>query len=126
MDPTRAPRVLIVDDAPQIRTLFGRLLTRAGMAVTVAEDGLAGLAQARGHAPDVILCDLDMPRMDGLTLCRALRDDPATRAVPIVLVSGSGSVEARAALDAGCDAVLDKPCSGELLVQTIRRLLHLP
>jgi len=123
MDATRSPRVLVVDDAPQVRHVFGRFLSTSGMAVTFAEDGLLALAQARGHVPDVIVCDLDMPNMNGLELCRTLRDDPATRRIPILVVSGCGSEEAHAALEAGCDAVLPKPCSQELLVETIRRLL---
>jgi CheY-like chemotaxis protein len=123
MDRSRAPHVLVVDDAPQIRSLFGRFLTRSGMAVTVAEDGVVGLAEARAHVPDAIVCDLGMPRMDGLALCRALRDDPATKDVPILVVSGEDSGQLRAALDAGCDAVLVKPCTGTLLVSTIQLLL---
>jgi CheY-like chemotaxis protein len=123
MDSGASPHVLVVDDAPQVRDLFGRFLTMAGMAVTVAEDGVLGLAQARVRVPDVVVCDLEMPNMGGLTLCRALRDDRATKHVPILVVSGSASTQARAALDAGCDAVLAKPCSGALLVETIRGLL---
>jgi CheY-like chemotaxis protein len=76
--------------------------------------------------PDAIVCDLGMPRMDGLALCRALRNDPATKNVPILVVSGEDEGRMRAALDAGCDAVLVKPCSGVLLVSTIERLLELP
>jgi CheY-like chemotaxis protein len=121
----RAPHVLVVDDAPQVRTVFGRFLTTSGMAVTFAEDGLVALARARSGTPDLIVCDLEMPNMDGFETCRALRDDPATRDIPILVVSGSASTQARAALDAGCDAVLAKPCSRELLVETIRGLLGL-
>jgi CheY-like chemotaxis protein len=123
MDRSSAPHVLLVDDAPQIGDLFGRFLTRSGMAVTFAEDGIAGLAEARAHVPDAIVCDLGMPRMDGLALCRALRDDPSTKDVPILVVSGEDAGQLRAALDAGCDAVLVKPCTGALLVSTIEHLL---
>jgi CheY-like chemotaxis protein len=117
------PRVLVVDDAPLVRELFGRFLTHSGMAVSYAEDGFEGLTQARTTRPDVIVSDLDMPRMDGVALCEALRADDATRRVPIVVVTGAGGEYARAALDAGCDAVLPKPCSHELLIATIRDLL---
>lgn len=118
--------VLVVDDEPQIRRLFGQFLRRSGMVVTFAEDGVGGLAEARAHVPDAIVSDLGMPRMDGLQLCRALRRDPATKAVPIVVVSGDGTGQLCAAFEAGCDAVLVKPCTGALLVSTIRRLLLLP
>src|SRR5688500_12278809 len=116
MDSTKSPRVLIVDDMPQVRDLFGRFLTMSGMSVSFAEDGLLGLAHARAHLPDIIVCDLDMPRMGGLELCRALRTDPVTRDVPIVVISGRASSPAQGALEAGCDVVLAKPCSQSLLV----------
>jgi CheY-like chemotaxis protein len=117
------PRVLLVDDTPQIRAVFGQYLRDSGMTVTLAEDGLRGLAEARTCLPDAIVCDLEMPNMGGLALCRALREDPATSDVAILVVSGSAALQTREALDAGCDAVLVKPCTGALLVATIERLL---
>jgi CheY-like chemotaxis protein len=123
MDGTRQPRVLIVDDAPDIRSLFGRWLTHSGITVAMAEDGLVGLASARVQPFDAIVCDLDMPRMDGVALCRALRQDPTTKDVPILVVSGAVGSQGNAALLAGCDAVLAKPCSCADLVSTIERLL---
>jgi CheY-like chemotaxis protein len=117
------PRVLVVDDVPLVREVFGRFLTIAGMAVSFASDGHEGLEAARRMPPDIIVSDLEMPRMNGVAFCAALRADEATRLVPIVVVTGSGGAEARAALDAGCDAVLPKPCSRELLIATIRDLL---
>ena len=126
MDSSSAPYVLVVDDDSQVRHVFGRVLELSGMAVTFAKDGVGGLAAARAHVPDAIVSDLGMPRMDGLALCRALRRDPATKRVPILVVSGNDAGQLRAALDAGCDAVLVKPCTGALLVSTIKRLLQLP
>ncbi len=120
------PRVLVVDDAPLVREIFGSFLTHSGMAVSFAADGLEGLKEARAAKPDVIVSDLDMPRMDGVAFCAALRADDATRRVPIVVVTAGGGEYARAALDAGCDAVLPKPCSRELLIATIRDLLAQP
>ena len=121
----RAPYVLVVDDEPHIRNLFGRFLSGSGIAVAFAEDGVGGLAEARARVPDAIVSDLAMPRMDGLALCRALRRDPVTMAVPILVVSGNAA-QLGAAFDAGCDAVLAKPCTGALLVSIIHRLLRLP
>ena len=126
MTSSRAPCILVVDDESQIRDLFGRFLSRSGMVVAFAEDGVSGLLEARTHVPDAIVSDLSMPGMDGVAFCRALRCDPATRAVPILVVSGEDAGQGRAALDAGCDAVLLKPCTGALLVRTINRLLQLP
>jgi CheY-like chemotaxis protein len=118
------PRVLVVDDMPLVREVFGRVLTLSGMAVSFATDGHEGLTAARAMVPDLIVSDLEMPRMDGVAFCVALRADETTRRVPIVVVTGSGGVQARAALDAGCDAVLPKPCARDLLIATIRDLLR--
>ena len=87
-----SPRVLVVDDMPQMRQLFGRFLTMAGMAPSFAADGIEGLAAARAEKPDLVLCDLEMPRMDGVGLCAALRADAATQRVPIVAVTAGFTV----------------------------------
>jgi CheY-like chemotaxis protein len=117
------PRVLVVDDVALVRQVFGRFIALSGMEPSFAVDGLDGLQRARASRPDAIVCDLDMPKMDGIELCRALRTDAVTPRVPIVVVTGSGGEQVRAALDAGCDAVLPKPCSRALLIATIRECL---
>jgi CheY-like chemotaxis protein len=123
MDPSRPPRVLVVDDVPQVRQAFGRVLKVEGMEPSFAADGVEALTAVLASRPDLVVCDLEMPRMNGIDLCTALRADAATRGVPIVAVTGSGGDTALAALAAGCDAVLPKPCSGELLLATVRDLL---
>jgi two-component system cell cycle response regulator len=120
---TSIPRVLVVDDLPQVRQLFGRFLALAGMVPSFAADGLEGLSAASASRPDLVLCDLEMPRMDGIALCAALRADAATRRLPIVVVTASGAAAAAAATAAGCDAVLSKPVSRALLLATVRDLL---
>lgn len=123
MGTVASPRVLVVDDVMEVRRTFGRFLALEGMESTFAADGIEGLAAARASPPDLVICDLQMPRMDGVALCSALRAEVETRRVPIVVVTGSDSPDARAALAAGCDAVLPKPCSRALLIATIRDLL---
>jgi two-component system cell cycle response regulator len=123
MNTPPVPRVLVVDDVLQVRQVFARFLTMAGMAPSFAADGVEGLAAARVSPPDLVLCDLEMPPMDGVALCAALRADAATRRVPIVAVTGGGGDAALAAVAAGCDAVLPKPCSAALLIATVRDLL---
>jgi CheY-like chemotaxis protein len=91
---------------------------------TTAENGAMALHAARRAVPDVIVTDVDMPIMDGLDLCRHLRADAATRDVVVVIVTGDAKDQAQAALDAGCDAILGKPCSQTLLLATIRQLLQ--
>jgi CheY-like chemotaxis protein len=118
------PRVLIVDDVPQLRRLYGRLLSRSGMEPSFAVDGVEGLAAIRAATPDLVLCDLEMPRMNGVALCAAIRADQVARRVPIVVVTASGGDAAAAAQAAGCDVVLPKPCSAALLIATVRDLLE--
>lgn len=122
--PRRTPRVLIVDDVPDVRQLHTRYLYGTGMEVCTAENGILALDAARRAVPDVIVTDVNMPVMNGLDLCRRLRADAATRDVVIVVLTGEAPDEGPAALDAGCDAVLDKPCSRTLLLATIRLLLE--
>ena len=119
-----APRILVVDDAPDVRRLHTRYLHGSGMEVFTAENGTAALDAARRAVPDVIVTDVDMPVMGGLDLCRQLRADAATRGVVVVVVTGDATVQSKAALEAGCDAVLGKPCSRTLLLATIRVLLE--
>ena len=120
--PVGRAHVLLVEDTASIRELFARYLRWFGMDVTIAEDGEAGLAHARTRTPDIVVCDIEMPNMDGVSLCRALRSETATAAMPILVVSG-GHEWFQAARDAGCDAVLLKPCSPAQLLSTIRQLL---
>ncbi len=117
------PHVLVVDDTPEIRRLYGAFLRRSGMSVAQAAGGHAALVAVRGVTPDLVVTDITMPEMGGLELCRRLRTNPATRDVPIVVVSGDALAEGTAAWEAGCNALLGKPCSAAVLVATVERLL---
>jgi two-component system cell cycle response regulator len=123
MAATPMPRVLVVDDVLQVRQLFGRFLTLGGMEPAFAADGIEGLRAVRALRPDVVVCDLEMPRMSGIALCAALRADAVTHRIPVVAVTGSGGPAAEATIAAGCDAVLPKPVSRALLLATVRDLI---
>jgi CheY-like chemotaxis protein len=118
------PRILVVDDGPDVRQLHTRFLHGSGMEVFTAENGAQALNAVRYTAPDVVVTDVDMPVMDGLDLCRELRANVTTRDVVVVVVTGDAPDQLDAALDAGCDAILGKPCSRTILLATIRRLLE--
>jgi CheY-like chemotaxis protein len=121
------PLVLVVDDDAAVRALFASFLRRAGIDVDLACDGVDAVGRLRLRVPDAVVCDLEMPNMDGLAFCQRLRADATSRAVPVVIVSGGGGLALGRALEAGCDAVLAKPCSGAVLVATVARLLdHAP
>jgi len=118
------PRILVVDDTPEVRRAHTRFLHSSGMEVLTAENGNLALDAARRTVPDVVVTDVDMPVMDVLSLCRHLRADATTRQVVVVVVTGDASDQHVAAMDAGCDAVLATPCSRTLLLATIRVLLE--
>ena len=116
-------RILVVEDDPNVRDMLSLLLgTRWN--VSIAADAAAALDLVRRTTPDLVISDVRMPRVDGITLLRRLRDEPATRDVPVILVSGqAGEQETIAGLEAGADDFLVKPFSArELLVRVQTRL----
>jgi CheY-like chemotaxis protein len=117
------PRILIVDDAPAIRRVFNRTLTQSGLDVVEADNGRLALELALKHRPDAIVADIEIPEMDGVELVRQVRANEATKSAKILIVSGNLMQRGFAALEAGCDAVLEKPCPPHLLVNTVKWLL---
>ena len=117
---------IVIDDEPPLRALFAKVLRRAGMQVFEAESANAALALVQTTSPDFVVTDIAMPEVDGIALCRRLRDDPGLKDLPIVIVSGNASTQGADAIAAGCDAVLAKPCSPATLLETIQRLLLKP
>src|SRR5690242_11433195 len=101
--------IVTAEDDPDIRAITTRLLERAGHSVIATVNGADGLAAVHAHHPDAVITDMDMPRLTGLELCRAVRDDPDLRHIPVLLVSGSIDLTARDAADAGITAILGKP-----------------
>ena len=124
--PTPAPRrVLVVDDDPGVSGLLRYVLEAEGHAVAVAADGEAGLAKAAANPPDLVLLDLDMPGLGGFEVCRRLKTDPATRLVPVVILTGGGSADARLrAWDLGADEFLAKPFHTVEVAARCRSLLR--
>jgi chemosensory pili system protein ChpA (sensor histidine kinase/response regulator) len=82
-----APTVMVVDDSLTVRKITGRLLERSGYRVLTAKDGIDALEQLKLEAPDVMLADIEMPRMDGFELVRALRADPRTATLPVIMIT---------------------------------------
>lgn len=118
--PSARPVVLVVDDVQANRELLEGQLDQLGYDVRQARDGLEALDAVAAEEPDLILLDIDMPRMDGITLCRRLKGDPVRRLVPVVLITAHQDRDTRLrGLDAGADDFLTKPYdSAELLVRT--------
>lgn len=117
--------VLIVDDDPQVRRTLASLLRDNGIEAITAADGQDGLDTFRDVAPDLVLCDVMMPNMDGLEFCRQLKGDPETRLTPIVLLTGLGDVEDRVSgIEAGADDFLSKPFEEVELLARVRSLIR--
>ena len=107
---TRRTRVLVADDTESVRALFRKLLLAEGHDVIAVQDGAEALAAVEKQHPDIVLLDVQMPRMDGLEVCRRLKSDPATRLTPVVLVTGQSDMSDRIkGIEAGADEFLTKP-----------------
>jgi two-component system response regulator MprA len=120
-EPPGRERVLVVDDDPPLRRMLTRSLTAEGFEVTVAPDGGAALVAAERSAPDVIVLDVGMPAIDGLSVCRRLRGKGLP--TPILMLTARDAVADRVAgLDAGADDYLVKPFAIEELVARLRAL----
>jgi CheY-like chemotaxis protein len=112
-------KLLLVEDTPEIWDFLSRRLQRRGHEVVLAHDGEVGLATARSDEPEVILLDMNLPKMDGWTVARELKADPSTTAIPIIALTAHALAGDREkALAAGCDDYHPKPVDfSKLLAQ---------
>jgi two-component system cell cycle response regulator DivK len=117
--------VLLVEDDRAGRLMYTEWLILAGFEVAQAHNGFQALERAFDSLPDVVVTDLNIPGIDGLELTRRLKQDPRTRDVPVLAVTGYASFAAdpERAQRAGCDAVLPKPCTADELEAAVRTLL---
>lgn len=103
------PRLLVVDDEPQIRDLIGELLAEH-FEPAFASNGLEAVQLAKKSLPDMILLDIMMPGMDGISACRALREEPLTRHIPVMMLTAADSTDNRIqSFDLGADDFISKP-----------------
>lgn len=119
------PVILVVDDLPANRELLAARLAELGYLVREAADGVAALREVERREPDIILLDIDMPKLDGISVCRRLKGDARHRLVPIVLVTALHDRDTRlAGLEAGADDFLTKPFDPQELLVRTRALLR--
>jgi CheY-like chemotaxis protein len=123
--PTLNPLVLIVEDDPGTRLLYRDYLQHDGFRTVDAHNGHQALEKARDLRPNAVLTDLAVPGMDGFEFCRALRESPATRAIPILAVTGHSEYleQPDRFAQAGIAHVLIKPCAPDIIAYELRRLL---
>jgi CheY-like chemotaxis protein len=123
----KRPRVLVVEDDPGVRQLCSVILERAGIEVLEAEDGLRGLERARADAPDLVVLDVSMPRLDGFELATKLRCDDETRSIPLLFLSGETAPAGKARAHAlGALAYLTKPFDPPALASVVAGALATP
>ena len=120
----RIPNVLVVDDSVTMRKVSTRLLERHHYNVATAKDGLDAIEVLAGFTPDIILLDIEMPRMDGFEFASHVRNNSNVRDVPIVMITSRTGDKHRERADAiGVQGYLGKPYSEEVLIQTLEHLL---
>ena len=115
--------ILVVERNPVVQRLEKFFLEQAGYTVEFANDGVTALARARELLPSILVTEIMVPKLDGLSLCRALKSDPGTQKI-VVLMFSTLHAEDRAR-EAGADAFLYKPLNEQLLIETVQGLIAL-
>ena len=118
------PKILIVEDNPENWDMLSRRLKRRGFEVTLAPDGLQGVAMSRTESPDLILMDMNLPGLDGWEATRRIRAAVETKAIPIIALTAHGMPTDKArSLEVGCDDHHTKPVDLTALLAQIEALL---
>jgi DNA-binding response OmpR family regulator len=122
---TLSPRILVVEDDVDIADLLAHTLKKAGYLVTTRHTGAGTIARVQSEPPDLLLLDVMLPGVDGREICRALRTDPATAAIPIIMLTARAEEEDRiGGLELGADDYITKPFSPKEVVARVRALLR--
>jgi CheY-like chemotaxis protein len=116
-------RVLVIDDEPDVVRLIVKVLSGRGHVVQIARDGASALARVKHEPPDVILLDSDLPKIDGAEVCRRLKTDSTTVAIPIVMMTSSYIDIYDVGADGGPDAFVVRPFVREVLANVVERAL---
>jgi CheY-like chemotaxis protein len=120
-------KVLLVDDSATVLMLERMILARTSFDLVTARDGREAVAKAKSEAPDVILLDVVMPNLDGLAACAAIRAEPTTAHIPIIMVTTrSEEHNIEAAFRSGCNDYVTKPVDGVELLTKLHDVLGLP
>jgi DNA-binding response OmpR family regulator len=118
-----ATRVLIAEDEPHIVESLSFVLEHAGYAVRAALDGEAALRALRASAPDLLILDLMLPRMNGFEVLKSARADPALKRIPVIVLTARGQAQDRRMVDEiGAEGFMTKPFSNREVVERVREL----
>jgi chemosensory pili system protein ChpA (sensor histidine kinase/response regulator) len=122
----KVPVIMVVDDSLTVRKITSRLLSRTGYQVVLAKDGVDAMEQLTEMLPDVMLLDVEMPRMDGFELAKRMRQDARTKNVPIIMITSRTADKHRQyALELGVNEYMGKPYHEEELLENISRFVTL-
>jgi DNA-binding response OmpR family regulator len=116
-------KILIVEDNRDSRDILSKLLRMSGYEVVSASDGETGYELAINHKPDLIITDINMPKMDGIQFVRRLRTNMALAQTPVLVVTAFGASVAREAVEAGADASAEKPFDFDKFLKIIQDLI---
>ena len=119
-------RILVLDDSADLLEAVKKFLSQNGFSIVTGKDGSEGRLLAQESAPDLVLADADMPGLDGHTLCRVLKKDPKTKAIPVIIMSGTMMEEKDivAGLEGGADDYIIKPFPMKVLLARIHAVLR--
>src|SRR5690349_13996562 len=108
--PFAGAKILLVEDDPQAVGILEPILVSKGFSVAVARDGVEGLEKVKLLSPDILLLDINMPRLDGIEVCRSLKNDDSARLMPVIMLTAQTDLEKKLeALEAGADDFVNKP-----------------
>lgn len=119
-----SPLILLVEDSPTQALEISAHLKRLGFTVLIAEDGVTGLRMVDEHHPNLVVLDVNLPRMDGFQVCRRLKRDPQTASIPVIMLTVSDSSESTlTGLEAGADDYIPKDMfASDNLIATMQSL----
>jgi len=119
------PKILLVDDEPDLVQVVAMRLQVAGYEVVSAYDGQAGLEKVKEVKPDLVILDLMMPKLDGYKACRLLKFDERTKKIPVLIFTARAQEQdIKLATECGADAYLTKPFEAQVLLEKIKDLLE--
>ncbi len=118
-------RILVIDDEPHMARLASYVLQTAGYEVLTAEDGRDGLKKLAQFEPDLVICDITMPEMDGFEVVSTLRADPRWHHLPVIMLTARGQEQdMQRAEEVGANSYLTKPFSSRQLLGEVQRYLN--
>jgi CheY-like chemotaxis protein len=120
-------KILVIDDVAEVRDFIAETLTIYGYEILLAEDGLAGVQMAQEKSPDLILCDVTMPGLDGHATLARLRQNPATAGIPFIFLTGvSDTMNLRLGLELGAGDFITKPFTMKELAAAVQARFTCP